>query len=71
MIVQKIFYQFLRFKNLLRFGLSMGIFLKLLVLTQVSMGVIITSVRPIEWAKQMDQRCQQSECRLLNIIFMP
>ena len=26
MIVQKIFYQFLRFKKLLRFGLSMGIF---------------------------------------------
>ena len=41
---KKYFYQFLRFKKLLRFSLSMRIFLKLLVLTHVSMGVIITSV---------------------------
>ena len=46
MIVQKIFYQFLRFKKLLRFRFINENFLKLLVLTQVSMGVIITSVRP-------------------------
>ena len=46
MIVQKIFYQFLRSKQLLQFGLINGNILKLLVLTHVSMGVIITSVRP-------------------------
>ena len=47
MIVQKIFYQFLRFKKTSTIRFINGFFLKLLVLTQVSMGVIITSVRPI------------------------
>ena len=47
LIVHKMFYQFLRLKKNYTIQFINEIFLKLLVLTQVSMGVIIiTSVRP-------------------------
>ena len=48
MRVQNIFYQFLRFQTNFTIWFINGNFLKLLVLTQVSMGVIITSVRPVK-----------------------